>query len=736
MAKWCLTAESEKNLRDALREEGNPLKMVTRTSEERLAWFSKYVGPDNAKQINALFESKLLLKNQVQGFKSFVKQMGGPKRVQLDFIGKVNKLTTALSNAEVNQYLGDYVAKKLGLQVTEEEFKTISDLSAKIGDLSKGFDVKNLKWENPGEATLKGATQVILEKYVGEIKSGGSGVIPAVKERLGQYKEEFGKNGIRATGNLVLDSAKALADTSTELVASFDDSLFGRQGIFTLLTGHPLIWGKSCAKSFSDIVRTFGGQKTSEALMAQIYGDPLYMNGEYKKAGIIDQNEEQFPTSWPEKLSEIGRQNLLTKTVTAPLWLFGKGIEASAAAFKNGSLRMRTELYTMMRNAKVSHGIEMTDEQIKGTGTVVNSMLAKGALGRSAQNPIVRLMMWAPRMLKADLDILTAHAFSDIPSADRKTALGNLLKIVAITAIIEAIANKNNPKSTEFDPRSSDFLQLNGSTGFLRGIPQLITLMARLITGQYKNNKGQIINYEPGIGKRSRLDAVYSFLRGKAPPSTGAVYDWLAGSDYNGNPPTLSSSLLQHEVPISIQNLIKVRQTPTIDNALGAVSDFFGLNSNLNPKPNIQSGMIPEKQPVKNADFIEVVKTYAEAMKTDPETAFNRMFTGQKIVRVTNGTVMVERMPLSGSQAVKKAAGANNPQMKLDHTVPLELGGSNDNSNLKLVTTSTWSSYTPVENALGKALKNGRIDKNTAQKLITDFKSGKLSKDQVLAKIK
>ena len=151
MAKWCLTAESEKNLRDALREEGNPLKMVTRTSEERLAWFSKYVGPDNAKQINALFESKLLLKNQVQGFKSFVKQMGGPKRVQLDFIGKVNKLTTALSNAEVNQYLGDYVAKKLGLQVTEEEFKTISDLSAKIGDLSKGFDVKNLKWENPGK---------------------------------------------------------------------------------------------------------------------------------------------------------------------------------------------------------------------------------------------------------------------------------------------------------------------------------------------------------------------------------------------------------------------------------------------------------------------------------------------------------------------------------------------------------------------------------------------------------
>jgi hypothetical protein len=93
-------------------------------------------------------------------------------------------------------------------------------------------------------------------------------------------------------------------------------------------------------------------------------------------------------------------------------------------------------------------------------------------------------------------------------------------------------------------------------------------------------------------------------------------------------------------------------------------------------------------------------------------------------------------MPLKDSQAVKKAGSANNPAMKLDHTIPLELGGSNDSSNLKIVTTSKWSSYTPVENALGKALKSGKVTKSTAQDLITKFKAGSLTKEQVLERIK
>ena len=144
--------------------------------------------------------------------------------------------------------------------------------------------------------------------------------------------------------------------------------------------------------------------------------------------------------------------------------------------------------------------------------------------------------------------------------------------------------------------------------------------------------------------------------------------------------------------------------------------------------------MIPENKNISNSNLIDTAMLYANAIGTDPETAFNRMFTGQRIRRVDNGTIIVERMPLSESQAEKKKANADNPTMKLDHTIPLELGGSNSKDNLKVVTTSEWSSYTKVENALGRALKAEKISKKEAQELIVDFKSGKVSSKSILDK--
>lgn len=137
------------------------------------------------------------------------------------------------------------------------------------------------------------------------------------------------------------------------------------------------------------------------------------------------------------------------------------------------------------------------------------------------------------------------------------------------------------------------------------------------------------------------------------------------------------------------------------------------------------------------SSILDTVVTYAKAVGVDPETAFNRIFTGQIIKRVDNGTIIVDRMPLAASQAERVAQGgaAGTDGMNLDHTVPLELGGSNDKSNLKLVPESVWESYTPVENELGEALRANKISKKTAQDLITRFKSGEITAAQVAQEI-
>lgn len=136
-----------------------------------------------------------------------------------------------------------------------------------------------------------------------------------------------------------------------------------------------------------------------------------------------------------------------------------------------------------------------------------------------------------------------------------------------------------------------------------------------------------------------------------------------------------------------------------------------------------------------NQSFLTHVLNGAKAIGTDPVTYFNRVFSGEKVVRVENGAIYVERMPLSASQAESKAQGGGS-NMRLDHVVSLELGGDNSKSNLKLVPEAVWASYTPVENALGTALRAGKINKSKAQELIKKFKAGEVTASEIYDIIK
>ncbi len=148
-------------------------------------------------------------------------------------------------------------------------------------------------------------------------------------------------------------------------------------------------------------------------------------------------------------------------------------------------------------------------------------------------------------------------------------------------------------------------------------------------------------------------------------------------------------------------------------------------------KPSFDPNEVQTSQGV-----ISTVWTYAKALGVDPVTAFNRIFTGQRIKYVTNGTVVVYRLPLAESQAEKKAQGSTGSEVKLDHTLPLQLGGDNSKENLKLVPTAVWATYTPIENAIGTSLRDGKINKSTAQSLIRDFKNGKISSQNVYDSLK
>lgn len=150
-----------------------------------------------------------------------------------------------------------------------------------------------------------------------------------------------------------------------------------------------------------------------------------------------------------------------------------------------------------------------------------------------------------------------------------------------------------------------------------------------------------------------------------------------------------------------------------------------------------QGGAAELKAQAKDAksekSMADIAGLYVKAFGVDPLTAVQTLFTSEQLKDVRGDAVIMERMGVQASEAVKRKGGAG-PTDKLDHRKSLELGGDNSEDNLRIVTEAEWKSYTPVENYLGERLNKGTIEEDDAGKAIVDFKDGKITFDEIKAK--
>ncbi len=139
---FCLPKQHAQKFVEALiKGEINPEKLSAMSSDERRAEFSKFVGEENASDVNSLFESKLLLKNQKQGYITWAKNVGGIKlETRRNIISQIENLDKILSPAEEKGFLKDLAAQKLGVAVSFEEAKNITELTGKLKSVAEQKD--------------------------------------------------------------------------------------------------------------------------------------------------------------------------------------------------------------------------------------------------------------------------------------------------------------------------------------------------------------------------------------------------------------------------------------------------------------------------------------------------------------------------------------------------------------------------------------------------------------------
>lgn len=216
---YCLPRALASKFLEALKDGTiEPVKLMDMTSKERADFFAKIVGDENAHHVNALFESKMLLKDQQRGMVSWAKNLAGISApVRRDLLNKINKLDRVLNPAEEKAFLADLAATKLGTTVTYEEAQKITDLAQKAtAERDKGTDT----FSGASTEFLNAATA--LEHYVQSLRP-----VTAIRS-IGKNLAIIGRN------HLLMDPATPVKTTAGQTINTGMDMITRRIGLAAL----------------------------------------------------------------------------------------------------------------------------------------------------------------------------------------------------------------------------------------------------------------------------------------------------------------------------------------------------------------------------------------------------------------------------------------------------------------------------------------------------------------------
>lgn len=572
MATWCLIKEQSDKFKKALRSgDINPQKLADMSSGERRSFLEKFVGKDNAPQINSLFESKLLLKNQKAGMISWAKKVGGlTKERRTDLIAKIERLDKVLDPKDEKAFLQDLASDRLGVDVSATEAKTIFDL-AEAAKEAKSKANENSTFATKDERLNYGWSQVNLENYINDLKLKANKI--SVKNEPVRFAAE---------------TVKGVPGFLKSALSSLDNSYFGRQGIKTLLnpfTSH--LWAKNFIKSWGDIGKELIGRNAIDAIKSDIYSRPNALNGKYKalgkNAGLSVFSEEAFPSALPGRIPLLGRL-----------------YKASESAYNGGALRLRADLADRLIKRAEKHGIDVLNKKEgEGIGTLIGSTTGRGSLGRAEGIAgITNNIFFSIKFLKSNFDTLTAHQFdSKATKFSRAEARKNLLAMTVTTAGVLTIANMLDPGSVEEDPRSANFgkIKIFGRwTDITGGMAPMVTLAMRLMPTMHdgewgfwtKTASGYRKLNEPGYGKETALDVAENFFEGKFSPGLGIIRDLWKGQTFSGDPVTIEGILKGSTIPLGIQNFEQMKKDPGSSNILASMMlESVGFSSSPTSYP-------------------------------------------------------------------------------------------------------------------------------------------------------
>lgn len=571
-------------------------RLAKMTSNERLAALAEIVGEDYALRYAASFEEKLLLKNQKIGLINWVRT--SPIKdpvVKKDIIDQINTYKNLLEPANAGGF-DNLIETKLGARLTKETQIKIHDLQVKmleseskvIGPEGRYKTIEEFQsaalqkdYKKPYDVFKWGYDQALLSEYVNNVRSGGNFKEWLAKEREAyQSLKEFKKLGF------VLNSLNNLQKT---LGSALDNSFLLRQGA-SVAKINPRIWLQGSRKSIYALVDGIKNPALAKRLvLADILSDPFARQAAADGLAIMGKSD-YFGSGLPERIPGLGR-----------------AYSASELAFEASANKMRLELYKKWytNDMKKLAEVGMPEDYPKNLSRMINSLTGQGDFNSPLTKNALNVFFYSAGFMRSQVDKLLLHPlgigiggirYKDIAGKNMwnpvaQKAAFNLMKIVATTASMMAVANAIKPGSAELDPRSADFGKIKvGDTRFdiTGGMNQFVVLGARLLP--IIINQGYIKNSNTGVltklnlnkfGSKDGFQVAIDFFTNKNAPNAALVVSTFRGQDVTRTEPSLGKIAKRALLPMTAQNVIELYSNPNRANAFWATFfDLLGASAN------------------------------------------------------------------------------------------------------------------------------------------------------------
>ncbi len=360
----------------------------------------------------------------------------------------------------------------------------------------------------------------------------------------------------------VIDKAGGLISEAVNLpkslMASFDLSAPFRQGI-------GLVHKKEFWTSFDDMLQAFGSDKGLKAVHETIESSPNFNLSQESGLALTDlagitNREEQFMSSWAERIPGIGR-----------------GVRASNRAYVGFLNKLRSDTFSSLVDNAEKAAIKLEKlatnpaeiQAAKLANPKTNSVLAeelanfvntatgRGSLGKLEQSATaLNSMLFSPRLIASRVQMLNPATYINASPVVRKEYLKSLLAIATAGTTVSQLGRLAGG-TVDTNPTSADAGKVKfGNTRLdpYGGFQQYLVAASRLISGeQTSSTSGNTYELGSRYGLPTRLDVGLTFGSNKLAPVPKFAWDLLDAS--KSRPFTVSEEAARLFVPIVIQDI-------------------------------------------------------------------------------------------------------------------------------------------------------------------------------------